>query len=58
MTEKKQLDPISDLTTLSLNENDCAFIYFGWAGILLKANQKILAFDLCAYDNILLKKKM
>ncbi|MFX0183496.1 MAG: MBL fold metallo-hydrolase [Candidatus Hodarchaeota archaeon] len=57
MTAKKRLDPISDLITLSLKENDCAFIYFGWAGILLKANQRIIAFDLCAYDNILLKKK-
>jgi L-ascorbate metabolism protein UlaG (beta-lactamase superfamily) len=57
MTAKKRLDPISDLITVSLNENDVAFIYFDWAGILLKANQRIIAFDLCAYDNMLLKKK-
>ncbi|MFX0152380.1 MAG: MBL fold metallo-hydrolase, partial [Candidatus Hodarchaeota archaeon] len=57
MTEKKQLDPISDLITVSLEKNDVAFIYFGWAGILLKAKQKLIAFDLCPYDNILLKKQ-
>jgi L-ascorbate metabolism protein UlaG (beta-lactamase superfamily) len=57
MSEKKQLDPISDLITVSLKENDFAFIYFGWAGILLKAKQRLIAFDLCAYDNILLKKQ-
>jgi L-ascorbate metabolism protein UlaG (beta-lactamase superfamily) len=42
------------LITLSLKENDFAFIYFGWAGILLKAKRKIIAFDLCEY---VLKKK-
>jgi L-ascorbate metabolism protein UlaG (beta-lactamase superfamily) len=57
LTAKKRRDPISDLITVPLQENDVAFIYFGWAGILLKANQGIIAFDLCAYDNILLKKK-
>ncbi len=54
MTEKKRLDPISDLITLSLMEDEFAFIYFGWAGILLKAKQRIIAFDLCEY---ILKKK-
>ncbi|UCG04232.1 MAG: MBL fold metallo-hydrolase [Candidatus Heimdallarchaeota archaeon] len=57
MTEKKRLDPISDLITLSLKKNAFAFIYFGWAGILLKAIQRIIAFDLSKYDNIFLKKK-
>ena len=54
MSEKKGLEPISDLITLSLKEDDFAFVYFGWAGILLKAKQKIIAFDLCEY---ILKKK-
>ncbi|MFW9995556.1 MAG: MBL fold metallo-hydrolase [Candidatus Odinarchaeota archaeon] len=57
MTGKKRLDPIGDLIALSLKENDFAFIYFGWAGILLKAKQRIIAFDLSEYDNIFLKKK-
>ncbi|MHA2297516.1 MAG: MBL fold metallo-hydrolase [Candidatus Hodarchaeales archaeon] len=57
MTENKRLDPICDLITLSLKENGFAFIYFGWSGILLKAKQRIIAFDLCEYDNIFLKKK-
>ncbi|MHA2245770.1 MAG: MBL fold metallo-hydrolase [Candidatus Hodarchaeales archaeon] len=56
MTEKKRFDPISDLIRLSLKEDDFAFIYFGWAGILLKAKQRIIAFDLCEY--ILKKKKV
>jgi L-ascorbate metabolism protein UlaG (beta-lactamase superfamily) len=42
-------DPISDLIALSLNDDELAFIYFGWAGILLKAKRKIIAFDLCNY---------
>ncbi|MFX0093494.1 MAG: MBL fold metallo-hydrolase [Candidatus Hodarchaeota archaeon] len=48
MTEKNiQFDPINDLTALSLNDVEFAFINFGWAGILLKAKQKTVAFDLC-----------
>jgi L-ascorbate metabolism protein UlaG (beta-lactamase superfamily) len=54
MTEKYQRNPIKELITLSLKENEFAFIYFGWAGILLKAKQKLIAFDLCEY---VVKKK-
>lgn len=56
MTEKTEPDPISELIALSLKKDDIAFIYFGWAGILLKAKQRIVAFDLCEY--ILTKKNV
>ncbi|MFW9991580.1 MAG: MBL fold metallo-hydrolase [Candidatus Odinarchaeota archaeon] len=42
-------DPITELMTLSLKDEELAFIYFGWAGILLRAKQKTLAFDLSEF---------
>ncbi len=30
----------------SLEKNEVAFLYFGWAGILLRAKEKIIAFDI------------
>ena len=42
-------DPIRILMQTEVTGKDIAFIYFGWAGILLKAREKTLAFDLSNY---------
>lgn len=47
MSQKKaSTNLIKELMTLKLDENELAFAYFGWAGILLKTKNKTLAFDL------------
>ena len=48
-SSKTEPNPIDELLKVSLNEDEFAFVFYGWAGILLKAKQKILAFDLCQY---------
>ncbi|MHA2075669.1 MAG: hypothetical protein ACW97X_13700, partial [Candidatus Hodarchaeales archaeon] len=37
---------LEEFFNYSLEENAVAFIYFGWAGILLKSNRKIIAIDI------------
>ncbi|MHA2176596.1 MAG: MBL fold metallo-hydrolase [Candidatus Hodarchaeales archaeon] len=51
--KKSSTDPIIELMSIELAEREVAFIYFGWAGILLKTRNKILAFDV---SNYILKK--
>jgi L-ascorbate metabolism protein UlaG (beta-lactamase superfamily) len=44
-----EIDPIITLMESELTGKEIAFIYFGWAGILLKKRAKIIAFDLSNY---------
>jgi L-ascorbate metabolism protein UlaG (beta-lactamase superfamily) len=46
--ENKEIlsDSIEDIMMMSLQKNELAFIYFGWAGIILRTKEKILAFDI------------
>jgi len=45
----KKNDPIISLMESNVTGKEIAFIYFGWAGILLKTREKTLAFDLSNY---------
>ncbi|MHA1944989.1 MAG: MBL fold metallo-hydrolase [Candidatus Hodarchaeales archaeon] len=45
----KKIDPIISLMESNVTGKEIAFIYFGWAGILLKTRGKTLAFDLSNY---------
>lgn len=42
---KSDSAPIHELFQLTLNQNELAFIYLGFAGIILKVNDRVLAFD-------------
>ncbi|MHA2307325.1 MAG: MBL fold metallo-hydrolase [Candidatus Hodarchaeales archaeon] len=37
---------LKEFSNFSLDKNEVAFIYFGWAGILLKTDRKTIAFDI------------
>ena len=45
----KKIDPIIALMESDTTGDEVAFIYFGWAGILLKTRGKTIAFDLSNY---------
>lgn len=50
MSKKKESpDLINELMSLKLGESDLAFVYFGWAGILLRTKNKTIAFDITNY---------
>jgi L-ascorbate metabolism protein UlaG (beta-lactamase superfamily) len=47
LTKKNELSKVlNEFYNCSLDDSEVAFIYFGWAGILLKAKNKILALDI------------
>jgi L-ascorbate metabolism protein UlaG (beta-lactamase superfamily) len=50
--ENLGLDAVNDLMALTPDKNEFAFVFFGWSGILLKARQKTVAFDLCSEDKL------
>jgi L-ascorbate metabolism protein UlaG (beta-lactamase superfamily) len=39
--------PIGELYAQTLGEGEISFLYLGWAGIILRTNGHVLAFDLC-----------
>jgi L-ascorbate metabolism protein UlaG (beta-lactamase superfamily) len=45
----KKIDPIISLMENNVTGKEIAFIYFGWAGILLKTRGKTIAFDISNY---------
>ena len=45
----EKIDPIITLMETNAQEGEIAFIYFGWAGILLRTRGKTIAFDLSNY---------
>lgn len=44
--QNKNTSLLEEFFNYSLEENEVAFIYFGWAGILLKTNRKTIAIDI------------
>jgi L-ascorbate metabolism protein UlaG (beta-lactamase superfamily) len=44
-SRKNDSAPIHELFQLTLDKNELAFIYLGYAGIILKVNDRVLAFD-------------
>jgi len=45
--DKELTAPIRELYATPLTKGEIAFVYFGWAGILLRTTDHVLAFDLC-----------